>query len=95
MDGDAERELQRQRTAATDMGGAVRIEKLHATGKLTARERLDLLLDPGTFVEIGQLAHSQHEDLRDRTPADGMLAGSGKIDGRIVYVTAEDRKSVV
>ena len=90
MDGDAKRKLQLQRTAATDMGGAVRIEKLHATGKMTARERLDLLLDPGTFVEIGQLAHSQHEDLRDRTPADGMLAGSGKIDGRIIYVTADD-----
>jgi len=72
------------------MGGAARIEKLHGSGKLTARERLDLLLDPGSFVEIGMLARSQHAELRDRTPADGMLAGSGQIDGRTVYVTADD-----
>lgn len=85
-----ESELDRRRNAAAEMGGAARIEKLHASGKLTARERLDLLLDPGSFTEIGMLAHSQHGNLRDRTPADGMLAGSGKIDGRTVYVTADD-----
>lgn len=78
------------RRRATKMGGAESVEKIHQRGKLTARERLDLLLDPGSFVEIGMLAHSQHEELKDRTPADGMLAGSGKIDGRSVYVTADD-----
>ena len=90
MDEKAEQELQHRRAAAAKMGGATRIEKLHTSGKLTARERFDLLLDPGSFVEIGQLAQSQHADLRNRTPADGMLAGSGKIDGRTVYVTADD-----
>lgn len=85
-----ENALERRRNAAAEMGGAARIEKLHASGKLTARERLDLLLDSDSFQEIGMLAHSQHGELRDRTPADGMLAGSGKIDGRTVYVTADD-----
>ena len=87
---DDSNELDRRRRAAAEMGGTARIEKLHGSGKLTARERLDLLLDPSSFVEIGMLAHSQHAELRDRTPADGMLAGSGKIDGRTVYVTADD-----
>lgn len=90
MEDDTEQDLRRRRAAAAEMGGAARIEKAHAAGKLTARERLDLLLDPDSFVEIGQLAHSQHDNLRDRTPADGMLAGSGTIDGRTVYVTADD-----
>jgi acetyl-CoA carboxylase carboxyltransferase component len=48
------------------------------------------LLDAGSFVEIGLLSHSQHADLKGRTSADGMLTGSGKIDGRTVYVTADD-----
>lgn len=58
--------------------------------KLSARERLNVLLDPGSFEEIGVLARSQHPDLRDRTPADGLIAGSGTINGRAVYVSSED-----
>lgn len=83
-------ELTTRRSEARAMGGPERLEKLRAGGKLNARERLDLLLDPGSFTEIGVLARSQHPDLRDRTPADGLVAGYGTIDGRTVYVTSED-----
>ena len=75
---------------AAQMGGPESVEKIHTRGKLTACERLNRLLDPDSFFEIGMLAHSQNDDLKDRTLADGMLAGSGKIDGRDVYVTADD-----
>ncbi len=72
------------------MGGPERLEKLAGTGKLDARARLDVLLDEGSFVEIGLLARSQHPSLHDRTPADGLVAGHGTIGGRTVYVTSED-----
>lgn len=65
-------------------------EKTHAQGKLTARERVEQLLDAGSFVETGLLGRSGHPDLRDRTPADGIVVGHGTIDGRIVYVAADD-----
>lgn len=58
--------------------------------KLSARERIEILLDPGSFQEIGVLARSQHPDLYDRSPADGLIAGSGTIDGRVVYVSSDD-----
>ncbi len=90
MDDDNLGDLESRRRAARAMGGEKSVAKIHDRGKLTARERLALLLDPDSFVEIGMLAHSQHEPLKDRTPADGMLAGSGKVDGRTVYVTADD-----
>lgn len=83
-------DLEARRARAREMGGAERVQKLHDAGKLSARERLDLLLDPGSFVELGLLAHSQRDDLKDRTPADGMIAGHGTIEGRIVYVAADD-----
>lgn len=58
--------------------------------KLSARDRVKVLLDPDSFQELGVLARSQHPDLYERTPADGLIAGSGTIDGRVVYVTSED-----
>jgi acetyl-CoA carboxylase carboxyltransferase component len=64
--------------------------RLHDQGKLTARERIDLLLDPGSFVELGMHGRSAHPDLQARTPADGIVVGHGCIDGRVVYVTADD-----
>ncbi len=64
--------------------------KLAALGKLSARARIDLLLDPGSFVEMGLHGHSQHPDLAARTPADGIVTGHGTIDGRVVYVTSDD-----
>lgn len=90
MDRDTLDDLERRRHAARAMGGEAAIEKLHAKGKLSARARLEVLLDPGSFREIGLLARSQHPDLNARTPADGLVAGSGTIDGRPVYVTSDD-----
>lgn len=90
MDGKILKELDERRRAARAMGGAAAIAQLRTAGKLTARERIDVLLDPGSFQEIGLLARSQHPDLNHRTPADGLVAGSGTIDGRAVYVTSED-----
>ena len=83
-------ELDARRATARAMGTPAAIAQHKAAGKLTARERLDLLLDPGSFEEIGLLARSQHPDLNARTPAAGLIAGSGTIGGRTVYVTSED-----
>lgn len=66
------------------------LAKLHALGKLSARERVAALLDPGSFVEMGVHGRSGHQALRDRTPADGIVVGHGTIDGRVVYVAADD-----
>lgn len=74
-------------------GGQKDIDRQHAAGKLTARERLALLLDPGSFIETGLLGnhHSLHPDLKDRvTPADGVITGYGTVEGRMVCVAAYD-----
>ncbi len=86
-------ELDAKLAAAHVMGGAERIAREHARGKSTARERVDLLLDPGSFDEWGVLAHHQEQslDMVDRsTPADGLVCGQGRINGRLVCVAADD-----
>jgi len=83
-------ELHARRAAARDAVPGKVLEKLHGQGKLTARERVERLLDPGSFVEMGVLARSGHAALRERTPADGIVVGHGTIDGRTVYVAADD-----
>ncbi|MEP9350666.1 carboxyl transferase domain-containing protein [Xanthobacter sp. KR7-225] len=90
MDEDTLKDLEARRLQARAMGGPAAIAKLHAAKKLSARERLDVLLDPGSFREIGLLAKSQHAGLKARTPADGLVAGWGTIEGREVYVASED-----
>ncbi len=78
--------LTQRRARAEEMGGAERVERLmHARGKLDARQRIEHLFDPDTFVELGKLVGSQ-EDL----PADGYVCGMGRIDGRPVLAGAED-----
>lgn len=78
-------ELGRRRRAAHAMGGAERVERLMAArGKLDARARLDRLFDPGTFVELGTLVGSPE------VPGDGLVAGFGDVDGRVVLAAAED-----
>ena len=76
------------------MGGEERIAKQHQRGKLTVRERIDLLFDKDTFVELGLLAHQQPvrggESDPDGTPADGVVTGHGEVDGRQVWVIAYD-----
>jgi propionyl-CoA carboxylase beta chain len=74
-------------------GGAERIEQQHARGKLTARERLELLLDAGSFVELDALVMHRSSDfgLADqRILTDGVVTGHGKIEGRTVFVFSQD-----
>ncbi|MCH8056140.1 MAG: methylmalonyl-CoA carboxyltransferase, partial [Deltaproteobacteria bacterium] len=75
-------------------GDAKAVEKQHGEGKLTARERIEKLLDPGSFVEEFMLAETQSTDFgmaEKRQPTDGVVTGHGKIDGRSVYLFAQDR----
>ncbi|MCM2255991.1 MAG: acyl-CoA carboxylase subunit beta [Vicinamibacteria bacterium] len=81
------------RDKALEGGGAQRIQDQHDKGKLTARERLSLLLDPGSFQEIGALATHDCTDFgmdKLRYPGDGVVCGFGKINGRRVAVFAHD-----
>ena len=74
-------------------GGPRRVERQHAEGKLTARERLDLLLDPGSFLELDPfVAHRSRDFGMEETqiPGDGVVCGAGAIEGRHVYVFAQD-----
>src|SRR2546427_2275603 len=87
-------ELHARRKKNLAMGGAEKVDKQHQRGKLTVRERLELLYDPGTFVELGLLASQQSlrgaEADPDGTPADGVVTGHGEIEGRQVWVIAYD-----
>lgn len=84
-------DLAQRREQALGLGGPDRVERQHSLGKLTARERLDLLLDPGTWVEYGMLADHMDAGLGDRyLAADGAVTGIGEIDGRKVAVAAYD-----
>jgi acetyl-CoA carboxylase carboxyltransferase component len=83
-------ELQRRKKKALEMGGPEKVKRQHDRGKLTARERIDRLLDPGTFLEVGQLNHSDIPGMEDKTPADSKIGGFGKIEGRTVAVVAND-----
>ena len=82
--------LERRRVIRTDMGGADRVARLHARGELTAREHIELLLDPGSFDELGTFAFSARDVDRDSTPGDGKIGGTGLVDGRPVSVFADD-----
>ncbi len=88
-----QRDLERRRAAAHLSGGQTRIDRQHEQGKLTARERIIVLLDEDSFVEIGQLVrhHSSDFGLSDQRPyGDGVITGYGTIHGRLVYVYAQD-----
>ena len=84
----------RRRTRAADLGGGPeRVERQHRAGKKTARERLDLLCDKGSFAELDKLVvHQSHDFGMDaqRIPGDGVVTGSGRIHGRPVFVFAQD-----
>ena len=74
-------------------GGVKRIEAQHKKGKLTARERIDLLLDPGTFNELDMFVTHRSTDFgldEQSIPGDGVVTGYGQIDGRLVYVFSQD-----
>jgi len=87
------KELEAKKLKIREGGGKARIDKQHASGKLTARERIDLLLDKGSFVEIDAFVeHRSVEFGMDKTeaPADGVVTGYGTVDGRPIYVFAQD-----
>ncbi len=93
--GTAERlaDLKRRRDEALHAGSAKAVEKQHAKGKLTARERIDLLLDKGTFVELDQFARHRSTAFgidRERPLGDGVVTGWGQIDGRKVFIFSQD-----
>jgi len=85
--------LRRMRSEAALGGGQLRIEQQHARGKLTARERLDLLLDPDSFVEFDAFVTHRATDFglqSQRYLGDGVVTGHGTIDGRLVFVFSQD-----
>ena len=86
-------EFARRRQKLMELGGEDKIRKQHEKGKLTCRERLNLLFDPGTFEEIGLFVTSRSYELgmqNNYTPADGMVTGFGLVNGRKVYAYAYD-----
>ena len=86
-------ELEKRNAAAEAGGGAERVERQHKAGKLSARERIDLLLDEASFQELDRLVtHSCHDfDMQSNViPGDGFVTGYGRIDGRLVYVFSHD-----
>jgi propionyl-CoA carboxylase beta chain len=86
-------ELERRRAAARLGGGERRVEAQHAKGKLTARERIDALLDPGSFEEYDMFVEHRSIDFgmeNQKIPGDGVVTGHGTINGRLVYVFSQD-----
>src|SRR6266849_3433021 len=81
--------LEKRRAEAKKMGGEARLARQKERGKLDARARLDLLLDPGSFRELGLLASHLGKD-DPGSPADGVVCGSGLIEGRPVCAAAYD-----
>jgi len=90
---DINAQLEAKREQARQGGGAKRIEAQHGKGKLTARERLDLLLDDGSFEEWDMFVEHRCNDFGmegNRPPGDGVVTGYGTINGRLVFVYSQD-----
>jgi propionyl-CoA carboxylase beta chain len=86
-------ELRRRNREAELGGGEERIRRQHKAGKKTARERLEILLDPGSFLEVDRFVLHQSHDFGiedQRFPGDGVVSGSGRVHGRPVFVFAQD-----
>src|SRR5260370_31958668 len=85
-------ELHRRHAAAELGGGDERVRRQHKAGKKTARERIDLLVDPGSFTELDKFVVHQTQDFgmaEQRIPGAGVVTGSGRIHGRPVFVFAQ------
>ena len=85
--------LHKKQQKVLNGGGEKRIEKQHASGKKTARERIALLMDPGSFVELDQFVTHRCTNFGMETkdlPGEGVVTGYGTVDGRLVYVFAQD-----
>ena len=86
-------ELEARKAKAEGMGGEDAIKKQHASGKLTARERINLLFDPGTFQEMDLFVHHRGTRFgmaKVEIPAEGVITGFGKVDGRTVFAYSQD-----
>ena len=86
-------DLHHRQAQAEQGGGPERIAQQHKRGKLTARERLDLLLDEGSFIELDRFVVHRATDFgleNEKYPGDGVVTGYGRIDGRLVYVFSQD-----
>lgn len=86
-------DLDERRGKATLGGGQLKIDKQHEQGKLTARERIEILLDKDTFVEVDGFIESRINDFdldKRRVAGDGVVTGYGEVDGRLVFVASED-----
>jgi methylmalonyl-CoA decarboxylase subunit alpha len=85
--------LQKSEGMAQAGGGQKKIDDQHAKGKLTARERIDRLVDPGSFFETAMLAQHQCTDFgmeKNRPWGDGVISGYGRVDGRLLFIYAQD-----
>ncbi|MEE2785899.1 MAG: acyl-CoA carboxylase subunit beta [Myxococcota bacterium] len=85
--------IDRLTAQALEGGGEARIKRQHAKGKMTARERIDAFLDPGTFEEFDQLKTHRCIDFgmdKQKHPGDGVVTGYGRVDGRLVFIFAQD-----
>ena len=86
-------QLERLHHEAELAGGQERIDRQHASDRLTARERVEQLLDPGSFVETDKFKTHRCTDFdmdKRKVPGDGVVTGYGTIDGRVVYVFSQD-----
>ena len=87
------RRLEEMRAAARAGGGARRIEAQHAKGKLTARERIEILLDPDSFEEWDMFVEHRSHDFgidEQKVPGDGVVTGYGAVNGKLVFVFSQD-----
>src|ERR1700740_152208 len=85
--------LEKRRKAARLGGGQRRVEAQHGKGKLTARERIDVLLDPGSFEEFDMFVEHRSIDFgmeSQKVPGDGVVTGFGTVNGRLVFVFSQD-----
>jgi propionyl-CoA carboxylase beta chain len=85
--------LRQENEKAMEGGGAKRVQRQHDRGSLTARERLELLFDPGSFCELDRLKAHRCTEFgmeRNRFPGDGIVAGHGSVNGRTVYAFSQD-----
>ena len=86
-------ELHKKRCESLKGGGKQRVKRQHSQGKLTARERVNILFDPGTFVEIDAFVRHRCHDFnmeKNRPLGDGVVTGYGQIDGRLMFVFSQD-----
>jgi propionyl-CoA carboxylase beta chain len=87
------RNLDQRNEGAMQGGGTARLAKQKAGGRLTARERLDILLDPGSFVEMDRFVTHRSSNFgmdKNRVPGDGVVTGYGRVNGKLIYVYSQD-----